>query len=121
MIAPERFRLESAKEYSVPPYTLDHIKNGVSEAAAAYNAAAQENDRVRHVSLFGSYADGCATSSSDVDLLIGFESPAVSLLSLAKVLSEMEERIGTEVDIVQDPIPAGSLLAISKVIPLYAA
>ena len=41
------------------------------------------------------------------------------LLTLARVLSCMEERLGVSVDVVQDPVPDDSLLVVSKVVPLY--
>ncbi len=31
---------------------------------------------------YNSYADGCATNESDLDLLVEFDSPAVSLVKL---------------------------------------
>ena len=37
---------------------------------------------LKSVSLFGSYANGSATEKSDLDLLVEFEQPAVSLFQL---------------------------------------
>lgn len=103
----------------MPVFTIDQIKNEVSEAANAYNALASDNEQIAQISLFGSYADGHATQTSDIDLLVRFTSAIVSLFTLAKVLDHMEERLGVSVDIVQDPIPKGSLLSIQSVVPLY--
>lgn len=103
----------------MPPYALDSIRCEVVDAVRAYNATAVESERIQRVGLFGSYADGCATGSSDIDLLVAFRSPAVSLFTLAKVLEEVEGRFDLEVDIVQDPPSPGSLLDIAKVVPLY--
>ena len=103
----------------MPPYKLDELKSRVAEAARAYNKHAEEPDKIRRVSLFGSYAKGTANSASDVDLLVSFTSAVVSLFTLAKVLSSMEEHLETSVDVVQDPVPGDSLLVIEAVIPLY--
>lgn len=101
------------------PYSLDELKSEVTKAAVAYNAGACEEERIARISLFGSYAEGRASRSSDVDLLVSFESAIVSLITLAKVLSKMEEQLGLAVDVVQDPLPDGSLLQVTKVVPLY--
>ena len=103
----------------MPPYTLDELKKKVIEAAHAYNKNAAEPNKIRKVSLFGSYAKGSANQASDVDLLVSFTSAVVSLFTLAKVLSSMEEHLETSVDVVQEPVPDDSLLVIEVVIPLY--
>lgn len=103
----------------MPAYSLEHIRNAVSSAADEYNAEAATDARISGISLFGSYAEGCATEASDVDLLVRFSSAIVSLFTLAKVMSRMEEKLGVSVDIVQDPLPEGSLLDINVRIPLY--
>lgn len=103
----------------MPLYQIDHIRDRVVEAVELYNERAEERDRIDRVSLFGSYAEGRASSSSDVDLLVAFSSPAVSLISLARALEAMEARLGVPVDLVQDPVPQGSLLTIGKAVPLY--
>lgn len=100
-------------------FTIEQIRTEVQSAVDLYNKTAAQPDRITKISLFGSYADGCATTTSDVDLLVRFTSSIVSLFTLAKVLSCLESRLGTSVDVVQDPIPTDSLLEIKKVIPLY--
>lgn len=100
-------------------YSLDDLKTGVSKAVRAYNAKASAGERIVRVSLFGSYAEGRASRESDVDLLVSFESVVVSLFTLAKVLTKMEEQLDVSVDVIQDPVPEGSLLTITKVVPLY--
>lgn len=101
--------------------TIEQIRNQVREAALAYNANAPSDRRISHVSLFGSYAEGRADDQSDVDLLVGFCSPVVTLLTLGRVMDALESALGTSVDVVQDPVADGSLLSIAKVVPLYAA
>ncbi|WP_101723206.1 nucleotidyltransferase family protein [Eggerthella timonensis] len=103
----------------MPPCMLDELKGKVAEAAHAYNENAEEPNKIRRVSLFGSYAKGSARQNSDVDLLVSFTSAVVSLFTLAEVLSSMEEHLETPVDIAQEPVPDDSLLVIEAVIPLY--
>ncbi|GHU61544.1 hypothetical protein AGMMS49983_01440 [Clostridia bacterium] len=76
---------------------------------------------IKKVSYFGSYADGTATDASDLDVLVEFETSAISLLILLDIKYRLEEKMGISVDIVHAPIPAGSLIEISKTIPVYAA
>jgi len=50
---------------------LQQISDGVRQAAREFP--------IRKAELFGSYARGTATEDSDVDLLVYFDQPAVSL------------------------------------------
>ena len=100
-------------------YTIDELKARVSEAAEAYNEDAPSGMRIERISLFGSYAAERANDDSDVDLLVTFRSTIVSLITLAKVLSAMEEALEVSVDLVQDPLPEDSLLVIERKVPLY--
>ena len=76
---------------------------------------------LRKVELFGSYANGKNMPQSDVDLLVEFSRPQVSLLMLSALKVRMEELLGTDVDIVHSPLPEGSMLEIGRRIPLYGA
>lgn len=76
---------------------------------------------ITKIELFGSYANGTNTPNSDVDLLVEFETDAVSLLVLCGIKIRMEELLNTPVDIIHSPIPKGSILEIDKVVSLYAA
>lgn len=100
-------------------FTIEEIKSKVSEAVCVYNESACDDARIKQVSLFGSYADGRANASSDIDLLVTFRSSIVSLITLAKVLSAMEDVLEAPVDVVQDPVPEDSLLVIERKVPLY--
>lgn len=100
-------------------YSVEQIRESVISAADRYNQRSDPDNRIRRVSLFGSFADGRATDASDVDLLVSFQSPVVSLFTLARVLSDMEASFSVPVDVVQDPIPEGSFIEIGKVVPLY--
>ena len=54
--------------------TVQQIADGVSVASREYP--------LRKVELFGSYASGKNTAQSDVDLLVEFMQPRVSLLTI---------------------------------------
>ena len=66
--------------------------------------------------IFGSYADGRATSQSDLDLLVEFDRPSVSLITLNELKYDLEEQLGLPVDVVHVPLPAGSMIQPQKVV-----
>lgn len=76
-------------------YTLSEIQNIVSALAAKYGA--------KRVHLFGSYARGDMTASSDIDLRI--DKGSIRGFALAGLLLDLEEALGVSVDLV----PTGSL------------
>lgn len=90
--------------------TVQQIANGVHVASREYP--------LQKVELFGSYANGKNTPQSDVDLLVEFSQPRVSLLMISAFKIRMEELLGTNVDIVHGPLPEGSMLELDKRIPL---
>lgn len=74
-------------------YTVDEIACIVKPVAERYG--------LRAVYLFGSYARGAATESSDVDLLIDTAGSALkSLLQVAAVYCDLEEALGKPVDLI---------------------
>jgi hypothetical protein len=75
--------------------TISEIQNTVAKLAAEYGA-----DRVY---LFGSYARGDMTASSDIDLRI--DKGSIHGLALAGLLVDLEDALGVPVDL----IPTGSL------------
>jgi len=92
--------------------TIEQIKQAVANVAPKYG--------VTNVTLFGSYANGSQTPESDVDLLIEFVTTThVTLLTLARIKNVLEERLGKSVDLIAEPIPAGSLLKIEDEVLLY--
>ena len=93
--------------------TVQQIADGVRTASREYP--------LRRVELFGSYASGRSTERSDVDLLVEFTQPRVSLLTLSSLKLRLEELLGTDVDIVHGPLPEGGLLEADRRIPLYGA
>jgi predicted nucleotidyltransferase len=80
---------------------------------------------VKKLFLFGSYARGDATQSSDIDLLVEFQiGRQISYLDLLIIKSDFERILGSEVDLVEiaslvNPIRRKSIL--SERIPLYAS
>ena len=98
--------------------TAEHIKETVSTVAEAFNARSQD-EKINRISLFGSYATKSASESSDVDLLIEFDSSFVSLFTFGRLLTEFEELLNVPVDIVQAPLQRGSFLSLDAVVPLY--
>ena len=92
----------------------------IQQIADSVNVASREYP-LRKVELFGSYASGKNTPQSDVDLLVEFTQPRVSLLTISALQVRMEELLGTDVDIIHGPLPEDSLLEVNRRIPLYGA
>ena len=92
----------------------------VQQIADSVDVASREYP-LRKVELFGSYANGKNTPQSDVDLLVEFVQPRVSLLMISALKLRMEELLGTDVDIIHGPLPNDSMLEVDRRIPLYGA
>ena len=91
--------------------TITDIKSSVKKIAPLYN--------IKRVSLFGSYADGTQTEDSDIDLLVEFAEPAVSIFKLAGIKIKLQDLTGKSVDVIHSPIPPDSLIEIDKEVVLY--
>lgn len=76
---------------------------------------------IERAELFGSYANGQSTATSDVDIIMEFSTPQVSLLMLNDIRYRLEELLQTKVDLVHGPLPADGLLEIDRRITLYGA
>lgn len=92
---------------------LQQIAAGVAVAAKEYPIVKAE--------LFGSYAAGRSSLDSDVDLLVEFSSPQISLITLNSLKYKLEELLGTDVDLIHGPLPEDSMIEIDRRIPLYGA
>ena len=92
--------------------SIDEIKDAVLKVVDEY--------RISRVVLFGSRANGTATPSSDVDLIVEFSSP-VTLITLSKLSQALEDILHTSVDVIHGPIQSTDLLEIDREIELYAA
>ena len=71
------------------------------------------------VAIFGSYAEGTANNESDVDVLVEFLAPAVSLLTLASLKHRLENELNTSVDVIHGPLGDDSIITLGKVVPVY--
>lgn len=91
--------------------TLDDIKNAIADILAKYP--------IKKISIFGSYANGSAKEDSDVDILVEFLSPNVSLLTISDMKYEIESKLNKEVDLIHAPIDEDSLIKIDKVVDIY--
>ncbi len=76
---------------------------------------------IKKCELFGSYAENRAHPGSDVDLLVEFARPSVSLLMLNAMKYRLEELLRTRVDVIHGPLPEGSIIETGRRISLYGA
>jgi predicted nucleotidyltransferase len=81
----------------------------------AVEKAAQEFPLTK-VAYFGSYAKGQATEESDLDLLVEFEEPAVSILTVIRLKHYLEEKLAKPIDVIHAPLPQGSIIEIGKAV-----
>ena len=88
--------------------TVETIQSVVQSLKNAY--------ALRAVDIFGSYADGRATPQSDLDLLVEFDTPSVSLIRLNALKYDLEDALGLSVDLVHAPLPEGSMIEPGKVV-----
>ncbi|MBR1561510.1 MAG: nucleotidyltransferase domain-containing protein [Clostridia bacterium] len=93
--------------------TLDMIAQAVRTAAAQYP--------VKRVELFGSYADGTADESSDVDFLVEFNENPTSLLHICGFRETLAELLDMDVDIVKLPRRQDDGLTIDRTVRMYGA
>jgi len=73
---------------------------------------------IKKLSLFGSYAEGRARDDSDIDLLVEFSSPNVSLFMLSHIKEEIESKLNKKVDLIHAPVDENSLLRINEVVDI---
>ena len=71
--------------------------------------------------LFGSYADGTCTDESDIDLLVEFATPYVSLFKLSGLKIRLEELLNKPVDVLHAPLPKDTMLEIGREQIVYEA
>ena len=90
--------------------TVEMIRLAVNELKSAHE--------LRAVSIFGSYAEGRATAHSDLDLLVEFEKPAISLIKLNALKYDLEDALGLSVDVIHAPLPADSMIHPGKVVQI---
>lgn len=91
--------------------SVNDIRNSINEILEKYP--------IKKLSLFGSYANGKANEDSDIDLLVEFMSPNISLFTLYNIKDELENRLHKSVDLVHAPIDENSLIILDKVVDIY--
>jgi len=91
--------------------THDEICKAVSKFANEFLLA--------KVSYFGSYAEGRATKGSDLDLLVEFDRPNVSLWTIAGLKFSLEDELRVPVDVIHAPLPEDAIIEIGKIVVAY--
>jgi len=74
---------------------------------------------LKRVAYFGSFATDTQTSASDLDILVEFDMPAVSLLMLSDLKNRLEDELMIPIDIIHYPLPEGAFIKIGKLVPVY--
>jgi len=88
--------------------THEKIVEAVKKAAGEFPLTKAE--------YFGSYADGCATEQSDLDLLVEFREPAISILTIIGLKHFLEDELAKPVDVIHAPLPKGAIIEIGKTV-----
>ena len=88
--------------------THDKIVEAVKNAAREFLLTRAE--------YFGSYADGYATEESDLDLLVEFNEPTISILTVIRLKRFLEEQLAKRVDVIHAPLPKGAIIEIGKTV-----
>ncbi len=74
--------------------TFDEIRNLIAPVLELYH--------VKSAYLFGSYARGEATETSDVDLFVVFDDDDISLFEVGGLLETLKEALQMNVDLLTD-------------------
>ena len=93
--------------------TIEEIKKVIAEIAPKYH--------LTKVTLFGSRARGNFREDSDIDLIVEFDTEAVSLFKLSGLMIDLKEIFGVGVDVIHGPIEADDMIEIDREIEIYAA
>ena len=91
--------------------TIKRIQSGFEKIAQEYP--------IKKCFLFGSYANGNATEESDLDFLIEFNTPAVSLLTISSLRNSLADEFALSVDVLHYPVPDDSLIKIDNMVNIY--
>lgn len=93
--------------------TISEIKNAVVKVAPMYP--------ILSIDLFGSYANGDNTESSDIDLLVCFDEKTASLFDISGIKFDLQEKLNIKVDVVAGPLRENSFLTIARKVRIYEA
>jgi len=88
--------------------THEKIVNAVKKAATKFP--------LTKAAYFGSYAEKQATEDSDLDLLVEFEEPSISILTVIGLKQYLEEELAISVDVIHAPIPQGAIIRIGRTV-----
>lgn len=92
--------------------TNTELKNYINEISNKYN--------LKKVILFGSRANGTNKDDSDIDLMVEYNTPTVSIFTTVGLMQEIEEKFNVPVDIVRYPLKdRGIKLRVDKEEVLY--
>lgn len=91
--------------------SVNEIREAVRDTAFKYP--------VKKVLLFGSYADGTATDNSDIDLIVEFTSPSVSLFLILDMKYALEERLHKPVDLIHGPLAPDAMIKPERMVDVY--
>lgn len=94
-------------------YSIQELRHIISPIAAKHN--------VTKVFLFGSYARGTATKDSDIDLLVEFTTPAVSLFKIIDLRDSLEDALDKKIDVIHGPLPPDAMIEIDRSVDLYGS
>ncbi len=92
-----------------------HIENSVKKVA-------EENPDlgISRVTLFGSRATKHFRDDSDVDLLVEYDQPRVSLFKQAGLQTKLRDELGLDVDLVHAPLTDNTMLTIQNERVVYS-
>ena len=74
---------------------------------------------IKRASYFGSYAEGRQTEDSDLDILLEFHVPAVSLIMLSSIKNDLETQLKIPVDIIHAPLTQSAIIEIGNEVLVY--
>lgn len=91
--------------------TINEIKQALLDVAGQYP--------IKKISILGSYADGTATEESDIDVILEFNTPNISLLTLSDIKYEMMDRLHKEIDVIHGPLESDAMIQVDGMINIY--
>ena len=98
---------------------MQHYRSSAPEPVSTFSWLAAQEYPIKKAELFGSYANGTNRPDSDVDLLLEFQSPRISLLTLSAIKYRLEDILKTDVDVIHGPLTPDSMIVIDRKVPLY--
>ncbi|MDR1319912.1 MAG: nucleotidyltransferase domain-containing protein [Gracilibacteraceae bacterium] len=103
------------QENKISQAMLTHkdICRAVKEIAPGYG--------IKNAFYFGSYASGTQNKNSDLDLLVEFENNGWSLFTLGGIISDLEDMLHKEINVVTLPLKKDSRLIIEKAVKCYGS